>query len=53
MRNYEWDAMLEEKDYSATPKSEFVSNHFEVITTVMVDYDVFYNQDACFMYVRG
>ena len=48
MRNYEWDATLEEKHYSATPKGKFVSNHFEVITTVMVDYDVFYNQDAWF-----
>lgn len=48
MRNYEWDNVLETKDYANTPKGSFVSNHFEVITTVMVDYDIFYNPNAWF-----
>ena len=48
IRNYEWDDVLEEKDYSTTPKGTFTSNYFEVITTVMVDYDVFYNSAAWF-----
>lgn len=48
MRNYEYDKVTETKDYDNTPKGNFASNRFEVITTVMVDYDTFYNPDAWF-----
>jgi hypothetical protein len=36
------------KDYSNTPQGGFASNHFEVTTTVMVDPDIFYDEDAWF-----